>query len=136
SLFTMSGTMAPQTGAPNASPIPSAKMQASTELGLITRVHAPRARSPAQAPCHTTALTITKRRFTMSATAPAGSVNRKNGAEAAVAMRESESDEAPRSCINHVAAMSGAETPVPDNRLASHKWQKTGFRSTNQVEVD
>ena len=45
SLLTMSGTMAPQTGAPNARPIPSAKMQASTELGLITRVHAPRARS-------------------------------------------------------------------------------------------
>ena len=51
-------------------------------------------------------------------------------------MRESESDEAPRSCINHVAAMSWAETTVPDNRLASHKWQKTGFRSANQVEVD
>ena len=45
SLLTMSGTMAPQTGAPKASPIPSAKMQASTELGLITSVHAPRARS-------------------------------------------------------------------------------------------
>ena len=51
-------------------------------------------------------------------------------------MRESESDEAPRLCINHVAAMSWAETTVPDNRLASHKWQRTGFRNANQVEVD
>jgi hypothetical protein len=58
----------------------------------------------------------------MSATAPAGSVNRKNGAEAAVAMRESKSDEAPRSCINHVEARSWAEMTVPDNTLASHKW--------------
>ena len=96
SLLTMSGTMAPQTGAPNASPIPSAKMQTSTALGLIASVHAPRARSAEQAACHKTALTITPRRFTMSATTPAGSVNRKNGAEAAVAMRESENDGAPR----------------------------------------
>ena len=72
----------------------------------------------------------------MSATAPAGSVKRKNGAEAAVAIRESENGEAPRSCINHVAVMSWDETNVPDNTLASHKRQNTGFRSANQVEVD
>ena len=136
SLLTMSGTMAPQTGAPNASPIPSAKMQVSTEFGLITRAHAPSARSAAHTPCHSTALTITTRRFTMSARAPAGSVNRKKGAEAAVAMRESESEEAPRSCINHVAVTSWADTTVPDNTLASQRRQYTGFRSANQVEVD
>ena len=56
--------------------------------------------------------------------------------EAAVVMRESESEEAPISCINHVAARSWPETTVPDNRLASHKRQNTGFRSANQVEVD
>ena len=76
------------------------------------------------------------RRLTMSATAPAGSVKRKNGAEAAVAMSESERDEAPRSCINHVADMSCAERNVPDKTLASHIRQKTGFRSANQVEAD
>jgi hypothetical protein len=72
----------------------------------------------------------------MSPKAPAGSVKRKNGMEAAVAMRESESEEAPISCINHVAARSWFETTVPDNRLASHKRQNAGFRSANQVEVD
>ena len=51
-------------------------------------------------------------------------------------MRESESDEAPRSFINHAAAKSWADTTVPDNTLASHKRQNTGFRSANQVEVD
>ena len=136
SLLTMSGTIAPQTGALNASPIPSAKMQASTELVLITSVHAPKARSAKQAPCHSTELTIIARRFTMSATAPAGSVKRKNGAEAAVAIRESASDEAPRSCINQVAATSWAETNVPDNTLASQRRQNTGFRSAYQVELD
>ena len=51
-------------------------------------------------------------------------------------MRESENDEAPRSCINHVAVTSWAETNVPDKTLASHKRQNAGFRSANQVEVD
>jgi hypothetical protein len=88
--------MAPQTGAPNASPIPSAKMQTSTAVGLITSVHAPKARSAEQAACHNTALAITAGRFTMSAMAPAGSVKIKNGADAAAAMRESQYDEAPR----------------------------------------
>ena len=78
-------------------------MQASTELGSITRVHAPKARSAAHAPATAEPSRSQLRRFTMSAKAPAGSVNRKNGADAAVAMSDSVSDEAPRSCINHVA---------------------------------
>jgi hypothetical protein len=79
---------------------------------------------------------MTARRFAMSATAPAGSVNRKNGAEAAVAIRESASDEAPRLCINHVAARSWAETNVPETTVASQRRQNIGFRSANQVDVD
>jgi hypothetical protein len=72
----------------------------------------------------------------MSAMEPAGSVKRKNGAAAAVAISESKSDEAPRLCINHVAAMSCAETNVPDNTLASHRLRNTGFPRANQVDVD
>ena len=51
-------------------------------------------------------------------------------------MSESESDEAPTSCINHAAAKSWAETTVPNNTLAIHKWRKTGFRNANRVELD
>jgi hypothetical protein len=51
-------------------------------------------------------------------------------------MRESASEEAPRSCINHVAVTSWADKTVPDNTLASQRRQYTGFRSANQVEVD
>jgi hypothetical protein len=65
-------------------------------MGPIASVHAPSARSAEQVACHKIALKITARRFTTSAITPAGSVNRKNGAEAAVAMRESENDGAPR----------------------------------------
>jgi hypothetical protein len=63
-------------------------------------------------------------------------VNRKNGAEEAVAIKDRKSGEALRSCINHVAVMSWAETTVPASRLANHTRQKAGFRSANQVEVD
>ena len=70
-------------------------MQISTEIGLSTSIHAPRARSADHAACHRTAPTITARRFTMSAMAPAGSVKIKKGAEAAAAMRERVTEEAP-----------------------------------------
>ena len=49
---------------------------------------------------------MTVRLLTMSAIAPAGSVNKKNGAEAAVAIRESQKGDAPRSCISQVAVTS------------------------------
>ena len=49
---------------------------------------------------------MTTLRLTMSAIAPAGSVKRKNGADAAVAINESANAEAPISCINHVAVTS------------------------------
>ena len=71
-----------------------------------TCVRAPRARSAAPCSLPQNGTRITRRRSPMSASTPAGSVKRKNGAEAAVAIRESENDEAPRSCINQVAAMS------------------------------
>ena len=96
SLLTISGTTAPQTGAPKASPIPRAKIQASTAVGLIVSVKAPTARITDHAACHSTAPMMTVRRLTMSATAPAGSVNTKNGADAAVAIKESQNGEASR----------------------------------------
>ena len=135
SLLTISGTTAPHTGAAKAMPIPSAKMQKRTAPGFMISFHAPRARSADQAPCQSTALMITVRRLTISARAPAGSVKRKNGAEAAVATRESKKEEAPRSLISHVDVTSCAERNVPDNTLASHRRQNAEFRRANQVEV-
>jgi hypothetical protein len=135
SASTMSGIMAPITGAAKAIPMPSAKMQTSTEIELITPVQAPIARSAEQAPCQRTAVTITARRFTRSAMAPAGSLNMKNGTAAAVAMKESSNAEAPRSGINQVAAISWAATKVPDRTFAHQSRQNAGFRSANHVEV-
>ena len=116
--------------------MPRAKIQARTAPGMNSPEKAPKARITDQRACHKTALTITVRRLTMSAMAPAGSVKRKKGAEAAVAIRESRKGEAPRSCSNHVATTSCEETKVPDKRVANHKRQNTGFLSANQVEFD
>ena len=132
--------MSRRDGSPNrgtkGNPNPEREHAGKHRIGVDDVCASSKSRSAEQAPCHTTVLTISMRRFTMSAMAPAGSVNRKNGAEAAVAMRESENDEAPRSFINHVAVTSWAETNVPDITLASHKRQNAGFRSANQVAVD
>ncbi len=116
--------------------MPRAKIQARTAPGMNSPEKAPKARIADQRACHNTALTITVRRLTMSAMAPAGSVKRKKGADAAVAIRESRKGEAPKSCINHVATTSCEETKVPDKRVANHKRQNTGFLSANQVELD
>ena len=102
SLLTISGTIAPQTGAVNARPIPSAKTLMSTATGLVASVHIPKARNAEQAACHSMAPAITTRRSAMSARAPAGSVKTKNGAEAIAAMRESTNGEARRSFISHL----------------------------------
>ena len=111
-------------------------MQASTALGLIKFVNAANARITDHPACQRTALIMTVRRLTMSATAPAGKVNKKNGADAAVAIRESQKGEAPRSCISHVAVTSWEETNVPERSVATQSRQKIGLRKANHVEVE
>ena len=70
-----------------------------------------------------------------SARAPAGKVKRKNGSEAAVAISESSSGEAPNVFISHVAAVSWAATQTPEITLGDHSAAKAGFLSANQMEV-
>ncbi len=72
----------------------------------------------------------------MSARAPAGNVNRKNGSEAAVDNNERNKGEGESVFIAQVAAMSCAETQQPETKLASQRLLKTGFRRASQVEVE
>jgi hypothetical protein len=72
----------------------------------------------------------------MSASAPAGKVNRKKGREAAVERSERYKGDGVIVFITHVAAMSWAETQHPETRLASQSLQKTGFRRANQMEFE
>jgi hypothetical protein len=71
----------------------------------------------------------------MSARAPAGNVKKKNGSEATVDIRERNKGESLTRFMAHVAAVSCAATHVPETRLASHMFRKTGFRRAVQVEV-
>jgi hypothetical protein len=70
-----------------------------------------------------------------SARAPAGKVKRKNGNDAAVAIRESSNGEAPNPFISHVAAVSWVATQTPETTLGNHNPTKAGFLSANQIEV-
>jgi hypothetical protein len=70
----------------------------------------------------------------MSASAPAGRVKKKNGKEATVDINERKRGESLTRFIVHVAAVSCAATQVPEIKLASHMFRKTGFRRAVQVE--
>ena len=72
----------------------------------------------------------------MSAKAPAGKVNKKNGREAAVESSERKKGDGVMVFITQVAAMSCAATQQPETTLASQSLKKTGFRSASQIEVE
>jgi hypothetical protein len=63
-----------------------------------------------------------------SASAPAGSVKRKNGSDARLAIREMKRPDGDIKFIIHVAAVSCAATAVPETRLANQILRKTLFR--------
>src|SRR6516165_7798042 len=75
------------------------------------------------------------RRLLKSARAPAGKLKRKNGSDAALAIRESSNGEAPNSFISQVAAVSWAATQTPETTLGNHSPTKAGFLSANQMDV-
>jgi hypothetical protein len=62
-------------------------------------------------------------------------VNTKNGSEATVAMSEIKNGEGASMFIVHVAAVSWADTRVPEITLATHSLLKAGLRNAVQVEL-
>ena len=73
-------------------------------------------------------------RSTISARAPAGSVNRKKGSEATVDRTEIKNGDGVSIFIIQVAAVSWAATQVPEMSVATHSLRKTGFAKAAQVE--
>jgi hypothetical protein len=61
-------------------------------------------------------------------------VKKKNGNEATVDINERKRGESLTRFIVQVAAVSCAATQVPETKLASHMFRKTGFRRAVQVE--
>ena len=73
-------------------------------------------------------------RSTISARAPAGSVNKKKGSEATVERTEIKNGDGVSIFIIQVAAVSCAATQVPEMTAAIHSFRKTGFAKAAQVE--
>jgi hypothetical protein len=71
----------------------------------------------------------------MSARAPAGSVSKKNGNEAAVAKSEIKNGDGVSVLINQVAAVSCAATQVPEMTAAIHSFRKVGFLNAAQIDA-
>jgi hypothetical protein len=71
----------------------------------------------------------------MSAKAPAGKVNRKNGKDPTVDINDKNNADALSLYITQVAAQSLAATQVPESTLASQSFRNTGFRSAVKVEA-
>jgi hypothetical protein len=69
-----------------------------------------------------------------SASTPAGSVNRKNGSEAKLAISEMNRPEGDITFIIQVAAVSWAATAVLETRLASQTLRNARFRQALGVE--
>jgi hypothetical protein len=71
----------------------------------------------------------------MSAKAPAGRINRKNGSVAAVDIRERSNVDWLMLYIIQVAAVSCADTQVPETTVANQSLLKVGFFKAHQLEV-
>jgi hypothetical protein len=71
----------------------------------------------------------------MSAKAPAGRINRKNGSVAAVDIRERSNVDWLMLFIIQVAAVSCADTQVPETTVANQSLLKVGFFKAHQLEV-
>src|ERR1700730_56586 len=74
-------------------------------------------------------------RFTLSASTPAGRVNKKKGSDATVAMSEIKTGEPVTTFIIQVAALLWAATQVPEITVAIQSLLKAGFRRAVQVEL-
>jgi hypothetical protein len=71
----------------------------------------------------------------MSASAPAGRINRKNGSVAAVDIMESSNVDWLMLFIIQVAAVSCADTQLPERTVANQSLLKVGFFKALQLEV-
>src|SRR6202047_3258858 len=103
---TSSGTIAVQAGALKANPIPIRKTQIKIRYGLRIPSEPKIASSPAAPTSHTFINQSNLRLSTMSAKAPAGNVNRKNGKDATVDIKDKNNVDALSLYITQVAAQS------------------------------
>src|SRR5260221_1678058 len=121
SLPTISGIEAEATGAWKAKPIPSRKTPARMISGVSPPKKEQTASRPALPASQQLKMRSNRRQSARSASAPAGTVNRKNGKVPAEGFNQSQTTGIPREFIAQVAAISWAETQQHDTTNANHQ---------------
>src|SRR5262249_1623453 len=115
-------------GALIAKPRPSTNTPTRSSIGFRMPAQPRNAKAPAHPASHKLASRSIMRALKASASAPAGSVRRKNGSEARLALREMKRPDGDIKFIIHVPVVSSAATAVPETKLASQILRKTRFR--------
>ena len=128
SSVTSCGTSDAHAGALTAKPRPSTNTPTRSSIGFRIPAQPRNAKAPAHPASHKLASRSIMPALKASASAPAGSVRRKNGNDARLAIREMKRPDGDIKFIIHVAAVSCAATAVPETMLVNQILRKTRFR--------
>src|SRR5258705_805328 len=131
---TSSAVIACQVGVFIATPIPSAKVKASSIVAVMTFANASTASSALTASIHVWVTSNSRRRSTMSAIAPAGSPTTKTGRLVALCTRATINGDGASDVIDHAAPTFCIHVPTLEMSEAIHSARKTGCDSGVQAE--
>src|SRR5438445_323285 len=131
---TSSAVIACQVGVFIATPIPSAKVKASSIVAVMTSANASTASSADVASIHVWVASSRRRRSTMSATAPAGSPTTKTGRLVALCTRATINGDGESEVIAHAAPTFCIHVPTLEMSEAIHSARNTGCDSGAQAD--
>src|SRR6266403_714858 len=131
---TSSGVIACQVGAFIAAPIPSANVKTSSVVGVMRSTNAKTASSAAAASIQVWVTSSSRRRSTMSATAPAGSPTRKTGRLVALCTSATINGDGESEVITHAAPTFCIQVPMLETSEAIQSARNTGCDSGAQAD--
>src|SRR6266849_132937 len=130
---TSSGVMACQVGVFIATPTPSANVKTRSVVGVMRSTNARTASSAAAASIQVWVTSRSRRRSTISATAPAGSPTKKTGRLVALCTRATINGDGESEVIDHAAPTFCIHVPTLEMSEAIHSARNTGCDSGAQA---
>src|SRR5713101_6804630 len=131
---TSSGVIACQVGAFIAAPIPSANVKTRSVVGVMRSTNAKTASSAAAASIQVWVTSSSRRRSTISATAPAGSPTTKTGRLVALCTRATINGDGESEVIAHAAPTFCIQVPMLETSDEIHSARNTGCDSGVQAD--
>src|SRR5258708_36302574 len=131
---TSSPVIACQVGVFIATPIPSAKVKASSIVAVMTSANASTASSAVVASIHVWVTSNSRRRSTMSATAPAGSPTTKTGRLVALCTRATINGDGESEVMAHAAPTFCIQVPMLETSEEIQSARNTGCDSGAQAD--